>query len=197
MAAAAAGLHEVERARLVGGHGLAVGHDAAGRARRHRPLRGDDAGAAARLPQRPRRQLVAAQRRLPRAAPGPRPADLPRPSGRAARPGRRRRPAERARHGHPRRHGRDVDDAPPAARAGRPGRPASATCRRGWRRQPLRPLRRCGLLRLAVERLRPERPHRRSDGGHAPSGAKRSSKRPSRRSVRRSSRCARFDVPRD
>ena len=43
MAAAAARLHEVERARLVGRHDLAVGDDAAGRARRHRPLRRHDA----------------------------------------------------------------------------------------------------------------------------------------------------------
>jgi creatinine amidohydrolase len=40
VAAAAAGLHEVERARMVVGHGVAVGHHAARRARRHRPMCG-------------------------------------------------------------------------------------------------------------------------------------------------------------
>ena len=65
-----AGLHEVQRARLVGGHVLAVGHDPAGRARRPRPLRGGHAGPHAGLHERPRRELVAAERGLPRAAPG-------------------------------------------------------------------------------------------------------------------------------
>ncbi len=44
-------------------HGVAVGHHAAGGARRHRPLRRHDPGEAARVPQRSRWQQLAAQRR--------------------------------------------------------------------------------------------------------------------------------------
>ena len=87
VAAADAGVHEVERARLVGGHGLAVGHHAAGGARRHRPLRRHHPGEAARVPQRSRRQQRAAQRGQPRAAARPRADDVPRPPRRAARSG--------------------------------------------------------------------------------------------------------------
>ena len=95
VAAADAAVHEVQRARLVAGHGVAVGDHAAGGARRHRPLRRHHAGPAAGLPQRPRRQQRAAQRRQPRAPPDARPDDVPRPS-RACRPTRAapRRPSE-------------------------------------------------------------------------------------------------------
>ena len=67
LAAAAAGLHEVERARLGARHGVAVADDDAGGARRHRPQRRHDARPAAGLPQRSRRQHSAGQRRQPRA----------------------------------------------------------------------------------------------------------------------------------
>ena len=60
VAAAGAGVHEVERARLVGRHDLAVARHAADGARRHRPLRRHHAGPQARVLQRPRRQLGAA-----------------------------------------------------------------------------------------------------------------------------------------
>ena len=192
LAAPAARVHEVERARLVRGHGLAVGDDVARGARRHRPVAGDTAGEASRLPQRARWQLVVAERRLSRAAAEVRADDVPRAPVRAARSGwqGRDRPGRRAGDGRARRHRRDLVDAAPAARArrsrcGLPQRP------RGPRREPVRAFRRPGQLRVAVERLRPERPHRRSDRGRRPSEAKPSSKRRSRRSVRRSSRCAR------
>ncbi len=129
VAAPAARVHEVERARVVRGHGLAVGDDVARGARRHRPVAGDAAGQASRLPQRSRRQLVVAERRLSRAAAEVRAHDVPRPSLRAARPRRqgRDRSRRRAGDGRARRHRRDLADAAPAARARRPRTPGSAT----------------------------------------------------------------------
>ncbi len=63
--APAARLHEVERARLVGRHDLAVGNHAVVGARRHRAVRGDDARPQARVHERPRRQLRTGRRGQP------------------------------------------------------------------------------------------------------------------------------------
>ena len=139
--------------------------DVARRARRHRPLVATTAGPRARVPQRARRQLVAAQCGQPRAAPEVRADDVPRPPGRAARSRRQGRPTPTSWDGHPRRHRRDLAHAAPASRARRHGRAPQRPG--GSRRQPLRAFRRPGQLRVAVERLRPERPHRRSDRADA------------------------------
>ena len=139
---------------------------------------------AAGVPQRSRRQLVAAQRRQPRAAPEARADDVPRPSRRAARPGRQPSPADELGMGV---HG-GTDETSMMLHL-RPELVDMALAVRNVperaRREPVRALRRPGQLRVAVERLRPERPHRRPDGGHRRAGQGAVRGAPSRRSARR------------
>ena len=64
---------------------------------------------------------------------------------------------------------------------------------RAPRRQPLRPLRRAGVVRLAVRRLRGRGRHRRPDDGHRRNAAPSCSTAQSTRSCARSREIARFD----
>ena len=167
------------------GHVLAVGANAARRARGRRPLRGRDSGPPAGVPERPRRQLGAAQRRMPRAPTGqfglqtflahP---SVPPDHGGAS-------PAEELGMGI---HG-GLDetslDAAPAAGARRPRGRVPQRARVAGRRRHVR----FGgdrLVRLAVQRLRPIWAASAIRPAPRPSAASSFSKRPCAASARRS-----------
>ena len=178
-------VHQVQRARLVAGHGLAVGDDAARRARRHRALRRHDAGrsgscsstataATARCVNVANRELRLHHGLMTFLAhPG-----VPADQGGAS-------PADELGMGV---HGGtdetslmlhlapELVDMTAAART-RPRAP---------RRQPLRALRRAGVVRLAVERLRP----RRRTSATRPAATRRARRRAVRRRGRRRSATA-------